>query len=161
LGSVLPFHLAAQQFAVPLDNVVRVIPMLLPTQLPGAPVNIAGVVSVHGQVLPVVDLAHTCRQPELKIELWTPMIWLRTSQRELLIPVSSVGDILQVEPEQFIEGSHASINSSMLSGVLSKADELLIIMDIEALLSAEDDAQLHLALADYLDNLQSQKEEQS
>ncbi|WP_404408996.1 chemotaxis protein CheW [Pseudidiomarina marina] len=156
---MLPFQLAAQQFAVPLDHIIRVIPMLLPTQLPGAPDNIAGVVSVHGQVLPVVDLAQTCRQPELKVDLWTPMIWLHTSKRELLIPVASVGDILQVEPEQFIEGSHASINSSMLNGVLSKADQLLIIMDIDALLSAEDDAQLHQALTDYLDNFQSQEEE--
>lgn len=153
--SVLPFQLAAQQFAVPLDHVIRVIPMLLPTQLPGAPANIAGVVSVHGQVTPVIDLAHTCRQPEFKVELWTPMIWLRSSKRDLLVPVSSVGDILHVEPEQFIEGNHPSIDSSMLSGILSKADKLLIILDIEALLSVEDDAKLQQALTAYLDHLNS------
>lgn len=49
--SVLPFHLAAQQYAVPLEHVLRVVPMLLPTQLPGAPGNIAGVVSIHSYFL--------------------------------------------------------------------------------------------------------------
>lgn len=134
--------------------------MLLPTPLPGAPANIAGVVSVHGQVLPIVDLAQTCRQSEFKVELWTPMIWLQTSQRELLIPVSSVEEILQVQPEHFIEGNHASINSSKLRGVLSKADQLLIIMDIEAFLSVEDDAKLQQALADYLKDFAASDEEQ-
>lgn len=156
--SVLPFHLAAQQYAVPLEHVIRVVPMLLPTQLPGAPANIAGVVSIHGQVFPVIDLAHVFHQPELKVDLWTPMIWLRTTARELLIPVSSVEEISQVEPEQFVEGSHESIKSPLLSGVLSKHDHLLLIMDIEALLSPADEGALAQALADYCGTAQAPAE---
>lgn len=151
--SVLPFHLAAQQFAVPIDHVVRVIPMLLPTRLPSAPAQIAGVVAVHEQILPIIDIAHVLGQAELKIELWTPMLWLKSSQRDFLIPVTSVAEIIDIEPEYFIEADHPAINSRQLHGVLARADELVIIMDIEALLSVEDEAQLQQALNNYLEQV--------
>lgn len=158
---MLPFHLAAQRFAIPLDHVIRVMPMLLPTPLPRAPADIAGIVSVHGQVLPVVDLARTFNLPELHITLWTPMIWLRTLQREILVPVSSIEEITLVEPETFIDGSHPTINSPLLNGVLCKAEQLLLILNIEALLNTKDEAALQQALAAYLKHSNSHKEGRS
>lgn len=147
--SVLPFQLAARQLAIPLEYIVRVIPMLLPTPLPGAPKSVAGVVSVHGQLLPVVDLSKALGFAELEVQAWTPMLWLKTSQRELLLPVEALHEMITVEPESFVEGSSAIINSALLNGVLARADDLIIIMDIEQLLSASDEKQLQQALAEF------------
>lgn len=159
--SVLPFELAAQQFAVPLEQVIRVVPMLLPTQLPGAPSTIAGVVSMHGQLLPVIDLAKVFGLPELRVNLWTPMLWLRTTARELLVPVASLHELSVVEPEKFVEGSHPNINSTLLSGVLTQVNGLVLIMDLEALLSPADEAQLQNALTDYMAQITADGENSS
>lgn len=132
--------------------------MLLPTQLPGAPANIAGVVSIHGQILPVIDIAQVFHLPELQVDMWTPMLWLRTSKRELLMPVAGITEITTIEPELFVEGTNANVNSPLLSGVLAQAKQLLLILDIEALLSPTDEAALQRALADFLASVSSEAE---
>ncbi|MET1081430.1 MAG: chemotaxis protein CheW [Pseudomonas sp.] len=53
---VLIFHLGADRFALPTQQVVQVLPLLATTAIPGAPAFIAGLINYHGQAVPLVDL---------------------------------------------------------------------------------------------------------
>lgn len=143
---VLPFWLAGQQFAVVLEHVVRVLPALLSTPLPGAPATVYGLVNVRGQILPVVDLARRFGWPSPQLTLWQPFIWLKTSRRELLLPVVAVEAVRSCAIEDFSPTPDPHVPSSLLQGVLRTAEGMLLIQDVEQVLSDADEAELQRAL---------------
>lgn len=53
---VLIFHIGAARFGLPTAAVIRVLPMLACTAIPGAPACVAGLVELQGRAVPVVDL---------------------------------------------------------------------------------------------------------
>ena len=58
-GSVLQlvvFLIDNQRYALPLVSVERVLPMVAATRLPTLPDVALGVINVHGQVIPIVDI---------------------------------------------------------------------------------------------------------
>ncbi|MES2818183.1 MAG: chemotaxis protein CheW [Pseudomonadota bacterium] len=145
---VLPFWLAQQHLAVALENVVRVLPALQWVPLPGAPDSVRGVVNVQGKILPVIDLARRFDWPSPPLLLWQPFIWLKTSSRELLLPVERVESAASCEARNFSPAPHPDVPSKLLKGVVRTAEGLLLIQDVEQLLSEVDDVHLSAALAD-------------
>ncbi|MET1077664.1 MAG: chemotaxis protein CheW [Pseudomonas sp.] len=143
---VLPFWLAGQHLAVALESVVRVLPALLSTPLPGAPASIRGLVNVQGRILPVIDLALRFNWPSPPLLLWQPFIWLRTSQRDLLLPVERVESAVICVAENFSPAGQPQVPSTLLKGVLRTAGGLLLIQDVEQLLSTDDELDLDQAL---------------
>jgi len=145
---MLPFWLAEQRLAVTLEQVVRVLPALQATPLPGAPEAVCGLVNVRGKLLPVVDLARRFGWVPPVLGLWQPFIWLRSSTRELLLPVERVESVCSGAAEDFIPTPDPRVPSSLLRGVLRTREGLLLIQDVEQLLSASDEVQLAALLTD-------------
>lgn len=144
---VLPFWLAEQPLAVALEQVVRVLPALQSMPLPGAPETICGLVNVRGQLLPVVDLARRFGWVMPALSLWQPFIWLRTSKRDLLLPVQRVAPVSSYAREDFTPAPDPRVPSNLLLGAVRSADGLLLIQDVEQLLSQADEARLSELLA--------------
>ncbi|HLD67021.1 MAG TPA: chemotaxis protein CheW [Pseudomonas sp.] len=145
---MLPFWLAEQHLAVSLAHVVRVLPALLCSPLPGAPATVLGVVNVQGRILPVVDLARRFDWPSPPLLLWQPFIWLKTTNRDLLLPVDRVESASRYAIQDFAPAPHPSVPSRLLKGVLRTEEGLLLIQDVEQVLSDADDEQLDAALLD-------------
>ncbi|WP_275589439.1 chemotaxis protein CheW [Pseudomonas sp. KSR10] len=145
--SVLPFTIGNLQCAVPLENVVKVLPALLNTPLPGAPESVCGLVNLRGQVLPVIDLSGRFGLHPAQQSLWQPLIWLKTSRRELLLSAESVAVVLACEPESFFPAPDPRVPSNLLHGVVRSATGMLLIQDVEQLLSAADEQRLAEAMA--------------
>ncbi|WP_439862040.1 chemotaxis protein CheW [Pseudomonas sp. MBLB4136] len=139
---VLPFRLSGQHLAVALEQVVRVLPALRSTPLPGAPESICGLANVRGRLLPVVDLARRFGWRAPALDLWQPFIWLRSSKRELLLPVEHVEVVRAFATGDFTAAPDPRVPSSLLRGVVRSAEGLLLIQDVEQLLSDSDEAQL-------------------
>ncbi|WP_439888600.1 chemotaxis protein CheW [Pseudomonas sp. MBLB4123] len=144
---VLPFDLAGQHLAVALEQVVRVLPALHVSPLPGAPKTIRGLANVRGQLLPVVDLPRRFGWDAPEPSLWQPFIWLTSSTRELLLPVERVEAVSTYASEHFTPAPDPRVPSSLLRGVVRNRDGLLLIQDVEQLLSHEDELQLDTLLA--------------
>lgn len=144
--SVLPFRLAGQQLAVPLDNVIRVIPALKCTPLPGAPQTVLGLVNLRGQMVPVIDLARCFAWPTPPLTLWQPFLWLRSRQRDLLAPVEAVETASECSAEHLFAADRPQVPSARLRGVLRTDEGMMLIQDVEQLLSDAEERQLQLAL---------------
>ena len=54
---VMVFHIGADRYGLPLQAIVRVLPVAELKQLPLAPAWVAGVLDLHGQPVPVIDLS--------------------------------------------------------------------------------------------------------
>lgn len=144
--AVLPFRLAGQRLAIPLESVIRVVPALKCTPLPGAPQTVLGLVNVRGQIVPVVDLARRFAWATAPLTLWQPFLWLRSRSRELLAPVDTVEAVTQCSTLDLIEADQPQVPSELIRGVVRTEEGLLLIQDVEQLLSDADEAELQRAL---------------
>jgi chemotaxis-related protein WspB len=53
---LLVFQIGADRYGLPLPAVRRVLPLMALKALPGAPEAVAGLMNLHGAVIPVIDL---------------------------------------------------------------------------------------------------------
>lgn len=143
---LLPFCLGQHRLAIPVTEVVRVLPALLWTELPGCPLSVDGIINVKGMLLAQVDLARCFGWPSPPLQLWRPLIWLKLRDRQILIPVDQVDSVMSVDPNQLITNTDPQINSNQLKGVVQTDQGILLIQDIEQLLSESDELLLQQAL---------------
>lgn len=145
--SVLPFVLGGQRFALTLDSVLRVLPALAVMPLPGAPATVTGLVNLRGQLVPVVDLARRFGWASAPRRLWQPFVLVRSSRRQLLLPVESVEQVVSCPADDFAPAPDPTVPTDWLKGVVRTATGMLLIQDVERLLSADDEQTLTAALA--------------
>jgi chemotaxis-related protein WspB len=60
---VLVFHIGRERYALPLAAVLRVLPVARLKALPGAPSYVPGLLDLHGEAVPVVDLSRLAGSP--------------------------------------------------------------------------------------------------
>lgn len=81
---VLVFHIGRERYALPLTAVLRVLPVARLKALPGAPDYVPGLLDLHGEAVPVVDLSRLAG---------TPPSAVRYDTRILLVDVPAGGQI--------------------------------------------------------------------
>jgi purine-binding chemotaxis protein CheW len=145
--SVLPFVLGGQRFALTLDSVLRVLPALTVMPLPGAPATVTGLVNLSGRPVPVIDLARRFGWAATPRTLWQPFVLAKSSRRQLLLPVESVEPVMSCPAEDFAPAPDPTVPSDWLKGVVRTATGMLLIQDVERLLSSADEQTLTAALA--------------
>jgi len=79
---MMVFHIGRERFALPLASVVRVLPVARLKALPGAPDFVRGLLDLHGEALPVIDVSSLAG---------TPPDAVRYDTRILLVDVQSRG----------------------------------------------------------------------
>lgn len=90
------FTLDGQRYALPLATVERVLPMVAVSPLPQAPEIALGVINLHGQVLPVLDIRRRLGFPPRDFGLTAHLLVARTSRRTLAVPVDEVLGVREV-----------------------------------------------------------------
>src|SRR4051812_25169417 len=93
-GQVVVFRLETQCFALPLGQVERATRAVAITPLPRAPSVVAGVIDLHGSVVPVIDLRRRLQLPERAATLNDQLLITRTSKRLYAAQVDAVLDVI-------------------------------------------------------------------
>src|SRR5262245_19082426 len=94
----LGFYLDAQQYALPLACVQRVVRMVEILPLPHAPADILGVINVAGRVLPVVHLRRWLQHPPRESDPDDQLIIAAAAQAVLVLPVDTVTGVEHYPP---------------------------------------------------------------
>ena len=79
---VLVFHIGRERYALPLAAIGRVLPVARLTALPGAPHFVPGLLDLHGEAVPVIDLSKLAGSPPDAV---------RYDTRLLLVDVPAAG----------------------------------------------------------------------
>jgi purine-binding chemotaxis protein CheW len=133
------FTLDSHRCALPLDSVTRIVRAAEITPLPHSPDAVAGVIDVGGTVLPVFDLRRHLHLPARPLALSDQFIIVRTARRELVLVVDSVPGL--------IDGAATALPEvSDDGGLLLLADGLVLIHDLERVLTPGEEAALAAAL---------------
>ncbi len=93
------FILDDQRYALRLPAVERVLPMVGVTPLPKAPSIALGMINLHGQVIPVVDIRRRFGLPPRDFALSARLLIARTARRALAVRVHEVLGVREASGE--------------------------------------------------------------
>lgn len=138
------FSTDGQRYAIPLLEVDRVLPMVAVSPLQEAPEVVEGVVSLRGEVVPVVDVRRRLGLPARQPGLAARLVLVRTARRALALAVDGVEGVIELDAsaETPVPGAR------YVAGIAALPDGLLFIHDLDAYLSLDDERRLDAALAE-------------
>jgi chemotaxis signal transduction protein len=127
---VLVLGIGKERYGIHLPDVVEVLPLLTPTPVPGAPAVFAGVINVHGEIRPVIDLKRflgiqTAEDGSRRL------ILLRQDGRELGLQIDSVEHIRSIGAGEFEASGNGHGGSPR--HIRGSTKDLLMLLSTEAL----------------------------
>lgn len=138
------FAIDARRFALPLESVLRVVRAAEITPLPLAPEGVAGALDVGGRIVPVFDLRRRLQLAERGLKLSDQFVIAQTPRRTLALVVDAALGLVEAAPADAPDALSPGIPT--LRGILSLPDGLVLIHDLEAFLSPEEEVALDAAL---------------
>ena len=140
-GEYLTFRLGEEEYGIDILKVQEIRSYEAPTRIANAPDFIKGVVNLRGVIVPIVDLRLKLRCPSAEYNSFTVVIVLNVKNRVVGAVVDSVSDVLELNREAIRpapELSSATVDTSFITGIGAVGERMLILMDIEGLMSSAD-----------------------
>jgi len=136
----LTFRLGKEEYGIDILKVQEIRGYEAPTRIANAPDFIKGVISLRGTIVPIVDmrLKFNCAQAEY--DDVTVVIILNLQERVVGIVVDSVSDVMELTPEQVRSAPDmdSAIDASCIIGLGSVGGRMLILLNIEKLMTSAD-----------------------
>lgn len=139
--NIVAFQLEDQTFALPLETVVQIIPMLKLTPLPQVHPSIAGVMNFRGVAVPVINMRTYLGLEKHNLQLHTPIMLVRMHKRGtnmVGLIVDEVQDVVSIPEGQVIELDDvmpAGLGDvPILQGMLHSRNGATLLLDLEQLL---------------------------
>jgi len=146
----LTFILGEEEYGIDILRVQEIRGYDAVTQIANAPAFIKGVINLRGTIVPIVDMRIKFNLSDATYDAFTVVIILNVMNRTVGIVVDGVSDVVALEtgdikpPPEF--GS--TFDTQFLTGLGVKAERMLIMVDIEKLLSSKDFALIDSGVPD-------------
>lgn len=138
LSQLVVFTLDEQRYALHLTAVERIVRVVEITPLPKAPEVVLGVVNVHGQIIPVVNIRKRFRLLEREIALSNQLIIANTSRRSVALLVDEVSGVFEISEQEIIKAEKILPDMDYVKGVIKLEDGMILIHDLNTFLSIEE-----------------------
>jgi len=140
------FTLDEQSYAISLAVVERVVRMVEITPVPQTPEIVLGVINVQGRIMPVIDIRKRFCLPARAPHLSDQLLIARTSKRAVALAVDAVSEVMTLSSQEAVLGETILAPLDYVTGVVKRHDGLILIHDLDRLLSLEEEQALHDAI---------------
>jgi purine-binding chemotaxis protein CheW len=139
-GEFLTFTLGNEEYGIDILKVQEIRGYDAVTTIVNMPPFIKGVINLRGAIVPIVDLRIRFRLGEPVYDQFTVVIILNLGQRVVGVVVDSVSDVLALAPEQVRSAPELSsgLDTRYIVGLGTVGERMLILVDIEKLMSSRD-----------------------
>ena len=136
----LTFRLGEEEYGIDILKVQEIRGYEQPTRIANAPEFIKGVVNLRGTIVPIVDMRLRFNCSEVEYNAFTVVIILNLHKRVVGIVVDSVSDVMELASDNVRSAPdiESAIDSSCIFGLGSVNERMLILLDIEKLMSSVD-----------------------
>jgi purine-binding chemotaxis protein CheW len=140
LQQYVSFVLAGEEYGVPILGVQEIIRYETVTRVPQSSEFIEGVLNLRGQVIPVVNLRKKFNLEQRENDKSTRIIVVEVSGRVVGMVVDEVSEVLQINRDQISPPPPMghSIQSDFISGMGKLNEKLIILLDINSILTEEE-----------------------
>ena len=136
----LAFTLGKEEYGIDIQKVSEIRNYEAPTRIASAPDYVKGVINLRGTIVPIVDM-------RIRFSLGTPdygpftgVIILNISGRTVGMVVDAVSDVTTLTPDQIKSTPDlgSSLNTEHIVGLGTIDERMLILVDIDRLMSSEE-----------------------
>ncbi|KUO61055.1 chemotaxis protein CheW [bacterium BRH_c32] len=144
LLQLVSFMIGDEEFGVDILLVQEIIRMLQVTKVPNSPDFVDGVINLRGRIIPVIDFRCKLGIQRKVHDKDTRIVVVEVSGKTVGFIVDAVTEVLRIPaditeaPPELVTG----INSEFIKAVGKLEDRLLILIDIERILTASEKAEL-------------------
>ncbi|MBF0515450.1 MAG: purine-binding chemotaxis protein CheW, partial [Desulfovibrionaceae bacterium] len=140
LLQLVTFNISQEEFGVDILKVQEIIRTMEITKVPRAPQFVEGVINLRGKVIPIVDLRGRFGMDPRNHDSQTRIIVVELNAMIVGFVVDAVSEVLRIPADTVVPPPSivAGIDSEYISGIGKLEDRLLILIDLEKLLSAEE-----------------------
>lgn len=137
LLQLVTFHIANEEFAVDILNIQGINRMVEITKVPNAPEFVEGIINLRGKVIPLICLRKRLGMPERDYDKSTRFIVVEINSRVIGFIVDSVSEVLRISSAitESTPPMISSIDSRFITGIAKLDDRLLILLDLEKVLT--------------------------
>jgi purine-binding chemotaxis protein CheW len=136
----LAFHLGGEEYGIDIQKVAEIRGYEAVTQIANAPDFIKGVVNLRGIIVPIIDMRIRFHLGTPVYDQFTVVIILNIGQRVIGIVVDGVSDVVTLTAEQVkpAPALGTAMNTDHLIGLGTIDQRMLILMDIDKLMSSDE-----------------------
>ena len=136
----LSFQLGAEEYGIDILRVQEIRAYEKATRIPNTPEYIKGVINLRGVIVPVVDLRMKFGLQKAEYNEVTVVVVLNLASRTIGIVVDSVSDVLALSADDIRPAPEftASVDNAFVRGLATLDQRMLIIADIERLMTGAD-----------------------
>ena len=135
---VLVFVLGNEEYGVDILKVQEIRGYEKVTPIPAAPEFLKGVVNLRGTIVPVIDLRVKFGLADPRYDAFTVVIILRFAGRVIGIVVDGVSDVVRLAASEVKPAPQLGsvVDGSFLAGLATPNGRMVLLLDIEKLLSS-------------------------
>lgn len=140
LLQLVTFAISEEEFGIDILRVQEIIRMMPITRVPSSPPAVEGVINLRGKVIPVIDLRQRFGLPSREHDNQTRIIVIEIHGMIVGFVVDGVSEVLRIKSDT-VEAPPAvvaGVDSEYIKGVGKLDDRLLILLDLDKLLTSEE-----------------------
>ena len=136
----LAFTLGSEEYGIDILKVQEIRGYEAVTRIANAPEFIKGVINLRGIIIPVVDMRIKFNLGTPTYDQFTVVIILNIGGRIMGMVVDSVSDVTTLTPDQIKAAPEmgSAFNSDYLTGLGTVDERMLILIDIDKLMSSSE-----------------------
>lgn len=137
---LVSFNIGEEEFGVDILKVQEIIRLVEITRVPNAPSFVEGVINLRGKVIPVIDLRKRIGMLSITSSSESRIVVVELENKIIGFLVDCVNEVLRISksitepPPPIIAG----INADYITSIGKLEDRILILLDLEKILKAND-----------------------
>ena len=134
------FRLEQEKYGIKVMQVQEVLRMTEIAPVPGAPHYVLGIINLRGNVVTVIDTRRRFGLPDVENDDETRIVIIEANNNVVGILVDSVAEVVDLKMSEIETAPNVGNDESSkyIQGVSSRENELLILVDVNKLLSDEE-----------------------
>lgn len=143
----LTFRLGEEEYGIEILKVQEIRGYEAVTAIANAPAFVKGVINLRGIIVPIVDMRIKFGLKKVEYNQFTVVIILNVAQRVVGVVVDSVSDVVTLSAAQVRPAPDlgTTLNTAYITGLGTIDNRMIILVDIEKLMSSEDMALIERA----------------
>lgn len=141
---LVSFNIGDEEFGVDILGVQEINRMTEVTRVPNAPSYVEGVINLRGKVIPVIDLRKRLMMATRGHDQDTRIIVVEIDGKVIGFVVDKVNEVLRI-PQSVTEAPPSmvsGIKSDYITAIGKLTDRLIILLDLDKILSDDEKAQV-------------------
>ncbi|OYT17116.1 MAG: chemotaxis protein CheW [Bacteroidetes bacterium 4572_77] len=132
------FNIDEQHFGLPLDVVEKVVQLVWIQPLLKMPEYICGIINLHGEIIPVVNVRYIFGLSKKEIALSDQLVIATASHKKFALIVDSTREVIEICENDIVKSEHIIFGMKYVQGVVELDDGMLLINDIDKFLSEDE-----------------------